>query len=1037
MPTAFLAPSTGFGVARADNPHATPALEETCAPDMKYRYTDGNTGTAGVQSGDIILEAANAVVQQPSGGSATPGDKRATEATTTGTTPFGTEMPGSTRGDSVSKRPQTNVKDRPEEEVEQVTQSSSAYMEVLPSSGVENQSAKGCSMSPGGAAVGRACSPAYLDASRPLSGAPDMSTSPPFAATSKNVVAFVDKDEPPLPGPPFCLAAGLTASVKLTSEAGAAQGSTLSTSQQPEHGDEILPREDSSTGSPLATLLASEQSVEAVVVITDVTSLSPSPLPEQELKPASDGELMLGESPAQDAMAPKKTRHVARTADEVLETSSLLRPLSSTPGRQSTVAGASNDERKPTDALSTCQDLVPGEDVAESGAGSIFPSSSSEAEALTVAVGKRGVPEALPTEQGAPHSTLLVPGDDPTTAIASGDADLALETPPSASAASVSKAPIAGGTGGSEEARRVPLLLPRSPSEPTAAAAARASAPGGSPATGGPAPREERRDKKAPAALQEECFFQPVVAPPPATCPALLAVETLAEEEEEEEQVGMEIQESCLPRGPPTEVQQLPKVGTRRRDDVSSRPAADSRPSLATSGDGASAAEERMAEAMAAAPASYVLLAEAGKPTNKESIEDIDPLESPLATTVSPEIGVEDKPTSTVVSLEGGVGLLESRSATVSPEVDVDGSQAAARTQRGVSRATTIERPGAADRRAADADAAAAADATVATAAAAAVQVEEQVTAGEDTVTAAKTDDEGGGGIPVFPEEGAAARTCQQDHSLENQRREEGGGDKIRGEGGDNMTGEEEEEEGNNTGADEAAGNNDEQGDGNQQALLVRVLPAQASPRLTTSGAGLPMEGTTALAPPTAPSAPTQTPAAPPTASPSVPAALVVAAAPSREGGLAGKAEHSASNHPQGEQAGEPAGEEGLNVTMEGTGVTAKGDSEKVNAEKEPAEERNDRSDDGDKKEARLEALVREFNSWIASSVHFPVRKVEAGLVGGGGMRLGAVATEAIARGQLYLSVRDAVVLDAAKVRIEARAGMVSAGVVETRNTML
>ncbi|CAM9194870.1 unnamed protein product, partial [Scytosiphon promiscuus] len=66
--------------------------------------------------------------------------------------------------------------------------------------------------------------------------------------------------------------------------------------------------------------------------------------------------------------------------------------------------------------------------------------------------------------------------------------------------------------------------------------------------------------------------------------------------------------------------------------------------------------------------------------------------------------------------------------------------------------------------------------------------------------------------------------------------------------------------------------------------------------------------------------------------------------------------------------------------------------------------------------DAGLEILVREFNDWVAT-VEFPVRKVEAGLVGDG-MRLGLVATEAIEGGQPYLSVPESIVLDATKVRM-------------------
>ena len=78
---------------------------------------------------------------------------------------------------------------------------------------------------------------------------------------------------------------------------------------------------------------------------------------------------------------------------------------------------------------------------------------------------------------------------------------------------------------------------------------------------------------------------------------------------------------------------------------------------------------------------------------------------------------------------------------------------------------------------------------------------------------------------------------------------------------------------------------------------------------------------------------------------------------------------------------------------------------------------RESESDDGGEGGAGLEARVREFNAWLASSAEsFPVRKVKAGVVGNG-MRLGAVATERIDRGEPYLSVSGSIVLDASKVR--------------------
>lgn len=82
---------------------------------------------------------------------------------------------------------------------------------------------------------------------------------------------------------------------------------------------------------------------------------------------------------------------------------------------------------------------------------------------------------------------------------------------------------------------------------------------------------------------------------------------------------------------------------------------------------------------------------------------------------------------------------------------------------------------------------------------------------------------------------------------------------------------------------------------------------------------------------------------------------------------------------------------------------------------REREREREGESDDRDGGGAGLEARVREFNAWLAS-VEFPVRKIEAGVVGNG-MRLGAVATGAVVRGEPYLSVPGSIVLDASKVR--------------------
>ncbi|CAM9869437.1 unnamed protein product [Ectocarpus sp. 4 AP-2014] len=68
-----------------------------------------------------------------------------------------------------------------------------------------------------------------------------------------------------------------------------------------------------------------------------------------------------------------------------------------------------------------------------------------------------------------------------------------------------------------------------------------------------------------------------------------------------------------------------------------------------------------------------------------------------------------------------------------------------------------------------------------------------------------------------------------------------------------------------------------------------------------------------------------------------------------------------------------------------------------------------------------LKTLVREFNAWTRT-VDFPIRKVEAGLIGNG-MRLGLVATEAIPQGQSYLSVPRSIILDASKARTDPKLG--------------
>ncbi|CAN0052876.1 unnamed protein product, partial [Ectocarpus sp. 8 AP-2014] len=79
------------------------------------------------------------------------------------------------------------------------------------------------------------------------------------------------------------------------------------------------------------------------------------------------------------------------------------------------------------------------------------------------------------------------------------------------------------------------------------------------------------------------------------------------------------------------------------------------------------------------------------------------------------------------------------------------------------------------------------------------------------------------------------------------------------------------------------------------------------------------------------------------------------------------------------------------------------------------------RAENEDDRSTGLETLVREFNAWTRT-VDFPIRKVEAGLIGNG-MRLGLVATEAIPQGQSYLSVPGSIVLDASKARTDPELG--------------
>ncbi|CAM9471997.1 unnamed protein product, partial [Ectocarpus sp. 12 AP-2014] len=79
------------------------------------------------------------------------------------------------------------------------------------------------------------------------------------------------------------------------------------------------------------------------------------------------------------------------------------------------------------------------------------------------------------------------------------------------------------------------------------------------------------------------------------------------------------------------------------------------------------------------------------------------------------------------------------------------------------------------------------------------------------------------------------------------------------------------------------------------------------------------------------------------------------------------------------------------------------------------------RAENEDDRSTGLKALVREFNAWTRT-VDFPIRKVEAGLIGNG-MRLGLVATEAIPQGQPYLSVPGSIILDASKARTDPKLG--------------
>eukprot|EP00903_Cladosiphon_okamuranus_P008005 g7724.t1 len=121
------------------------------------------------------------------------------------------------------------------------------------------------------------------------------------------------------------------------------------------------------------------------------------------------------------------------------------------------------------------------------------------------------------------------------------------------------------------------------------------------------------------------------------------------------------------------------------------------------------------------------------------------------------------------------------------------------------------------------------------------------------------------------------------------------------------------------------------------------------------------------------------------------------------------------------EEPGQEDDDEGK-VVEEGVSENKHGQEKEKEKEKEREKERENDNGDGDGGGAGLEARVKEFNAWLAS-VEFPVRKVMAGVVESG-MRLGAVATDAVVRGEPYLSVPGSIVLDASKARDDPELGL-------------
>eukprot|EP00752_Nemacystus_decipiens_P005465 g4951.t1 len=248
-----------------------------------------------------------------------------------------------------------------------------------------------------------------------------------------------------------------------------------------------------------------------------------------------------------------------------------------------------------------------------------------------------------------------------------------------------------------------------------------------------------------------------------------------------------------------------------------------------------------------------------------------------------------------------------------------------------------------------------------------------------------------------------------------------GGGDKAEGEDEPKHGSEEDDTENDEVVGEMTKGGDGEPGriddDGNEKPSLAAAASPAAGDLSTDRAPVLD-------APPVL--SPAEAPAVPPTA----PSSLCDVP-PTRGAGPTRDNEHDGGSgggaRPQAQTGGSADfGEKDDKDKDKGMLVVEEGASEKKHGQ-EGEKRRNGGDGDGDGDRNRdgdgLEARVREFNAWLASpSVEFPVRKVEAGVVGNG-MRLGAVATEEIARGEPYLSVPESIVLDASKAREDPELG--------------